>query len=152
MMKEILRNGIVNGELNVPRVFSFYQQGILSNDHESKMSSYLEYSGVAGNHKEAQQLIGIESKAKTVTDRVLEDYGVAWMNLNHSVVILGWGIDKKGTKYWKVRNSYGSRWGMNGDFWVRRGENDFGIESETTAYEPMRCKPNTSTGVCVDDL
>lgn len=24
MMKEILRNGIVNGELNVPRVFSFY--------------------------------------------------------------------------------------------------------------------------------
>jgi hypothetical protein len=54
MMKEILRNGIVNGELNVPRVFSFYQQGILSNDHESKMSSYLEYSGVAAHHKEAQ--------------------------------------------------------------------------------------------------
>lgn len=25
MMKEILRNGIVNGELNVPRIFSFYQ-------------------------------------------------------------------------------------------------------------------------------
>jgi len=37
MMKEILRNGIVNGELNVPRVFSFYQEGILSNDHEAKM-------------------------------------------------------------------------------------------------------------------
>lgn len=51
MMKEILRNGIVNGELNVPRVFSFYQQGILSNDHEAKMSSYLEYSGVALAHK-----------------------------------------------------------------------------------------------------
>lgn len=54
MMKEILRNGIVNGELNVPRVFSFYQKGILSNDHEAKMSSYLEYSGVAEHHKEAQ--------------------------------------------------------------------------------------------------
>lgn len=51
MMKEILHKGIVNGELNVPRVFSFYQQGILSNDHESKMSSYLEYSGVASDHK-----------------------------------------------------------------------------------------------------
>ena len=25
MMKEILKNGIVNGELNVPRVFTFYQ-------------------------------------------------------------------------------------------------------------------------------
>jgi hypothetical protein len=58
MMKEILRNGIVNGELNVPRVFSFYQEGILSNDHEAKMSSYLEYSGVAANHKQEQQMIG----------------------------------------------------------------------------------------------
>lgn len=51
MMKELLRNGMVNGELNVPRVFAFYQEGILSNDHESKMSSYLEYSGVAAQHK-----------------------------------------------------------------------------------------------------
>lgn len=135
MMKEILRNGIVNGELNVPRIFSFYQKGILSNDHESKMSSYLEYSGVAEHHKEAQQMIG-SPKMKKLTDRDLEDYGIAWMNLNHSVVIVGWGIDKKTqTKYWIVRNSYGKRWGMNGDFLVRRGENDFGIESETTGYD-----------------
>lgn len=54
MMKEILRNGIVNGELNVPRIFSFYQKGILSNDHEAKMSSYLEYSGLAEHHKQIQ--------------------------------------------------------------------------------------------------
>jgi len=54
MMKEILRNGVVNGEINVPRIFSFYQKGILSNDHEAKMSSYLEYSGLAEHHKLAQ--------------------------------------------------------------------------------------------------
>lgn len=30
---------------------------------------------------------------------------------------------------------------MNGDFWVRRGENDFGIESETTAYDVRLCSP-----------
>jgi len=135
MMKEILRNGIVNGELNVPRVFSFYQQGILSNDHEAKMSSYLEYT-VASHHKEAQQMIGNEKTKNQITNRNLDDYGIAWMNLNHSVVIVGWGVDPKtGTKYWKVRNSYGKKWGMDGDFLVRRGENDFGIESETTAYK-----------------
>jgi hypothetical protein len=54
MMKDLMRNGIINGELNVPRIFSFYQHGILSNDHEAKMSSYLEYSGIAAHHKQAQ--------------------------------------------------------------------------------------------------
>lgn len=28
---------------------------------------------------------------------------------------------------------------MNGDFLVRRGENDFGIESETTGYDVVLC-------------
>lgn len=149
MMKEILRNGIVNGELNVPRVFSFYQQGILSNDHEAKMSSYLQYSGPAAHHKEEQQLIGNDSKKNEVTDRSLEDYGIAWMNLNHSVVIIGWGYDEKTkTKYWKVRNSYGDKWGMDGNFLVRRGENDFGIESETTAYDARLC--TNQNGTCVE--
>jgi len=149
-MKEILRNGIVNGELNVPRIFSFYQKGILSNDHEAKMSSYLEYSGIAEHHKEAQQMIG-KNKKKHLTDRDLEDYGIAWMNLNHSVVIVGWGVDDKtGTKFWIVRNSYGKRWGMDGDFLVRRGENDFGIESETTGYGVIQCDEQSSTpGNCV---
>ena len=35
---------------------------------------------------------------------------------------------------WIVRNSYGDSWGMNGDFYVKRGNDDFGIESEISAY------------------
>jgi C1A family cysteine protease len=72
------------------------------------------------------------------------------MNLNHSVVIVGWGVDPStGTKYWKVRNSYGEKWGMNGDFLVRRGENDFGIESESTAYDARLCSEQ-STDKCLE--
>ena len=95
-------------------------------------------------------MIETENKEKTkLTDRDLEDYGIAWMNLNHSVVIFGWGVDPKtGTKFWRVRNSYGSRWGMKGTFLVRRGENDFGIESETTAYDVAMCKAGMGP-VCV---
>ncbi len=75
-----------------------------------------------------------------MTDRSLEDYGIAWIILNYFVVIGGWGIDKKtSTKYWIVRNSYGPKWGMDDNFWVRRGLNNFGIESETKAYDFMIC-------------
>jgi hypothetical protein len=51
MMKELMRNGVINSELNVPSAFSFYNGGVLSNDHEAKMPQYLEYTGLAQDHK-----------------------------------------------------------------------------------------------------
>lgn len=77
-----------------------------------------------------------ERKAKPASQQLndvsLNDKGkIAWMDMNHSVVIVGWGVDKKtSSKYWIVRNSYGPKWGMNGDFLVARGNNDFGMEVE----------------------
>jgi len=50
--------------------------------------------------------------------------------------LVGWGVDKKTQMpYWIARNSYGDEWGLNGDFHVRRGYNDFGIEDELSGYE-----------------
>lgn len=67
-------------------------------------------------------------------------------SLEIGVVIFGWGVDPKtNTKFWRVRNSYGDKWGMSGNFLVRRGENDFGIESETTAYDVVRCQPGNGS-------
>jgi len=74
-------------------------------------------------------------KAKDVSDSTLNDQGKAWQNLNHSVIIVGWGVDETDQKYWIVRNSYGSNWGQNGDFLVRRGKDDLGIESEQVGFE-----------------
>lgn len=55
--------------------------------------------------------------------------------LDHTIFIIGWGIDKDTNEnYWIVRNSYGDKWGMRGDFHVRRGFNDYGIESELSGY------------------
>ena len=75
MMKELLRNGPINGELQCPKSFSMYQHGILSNDHEAKMSQYLQYSGAASDHKEAQQQIEVSS---------LSDDGESGKNDSHS--------------------------------------------------------------------
>ena len=54
----------------------------------------------------------------------------------HAVVIIGWKYDKETQiPYWVMRNSYGDHFGQTGDFYVRRGMNDFSIESESAAYE-----------------
>jgi C1A family cysteine protease len=71
------------------------------------------------------------------------------MDMNHSVMIIGWGVDKKtDTKYWIVRNSYSEKWGMDGDFLVKRGDNDFGMEVEQIAFLPKMCSDSSTTS-CV---
>lgn len=130
-MKEIIRNGIVNGELQAPSIFHMYTKGVLTADGIQSLNDKI---------KETKDKSAEPKKKTQLTDRNLKDYGLSWQNLNHSVVIVGWGtdpVDQK--KYWIVRNSYGSDWGDHGEFMVQRGSNDFGIESETTAYDYTLC-------------
>ena len=47
----------------------------------------------------------------------------------HAIVILGWGTDAvSGVPYWWVQNSWGTDWGINGYFKIKRGSNECGIE------------------------
>jgi cathepsin B len=45
----------------------------------------------------------------------------------HAVKILGWGVED-GVKYWLVQNSWGTSWGLEGSFKIRRGTDECGIE------------------------
>ena len=55
------------------------------------------------------------------------------------VMLVGWGVDELSKeKYWIARNSYGNKWGLDGDFMVKRGNDDMGIESEQVAFEMER--------------
>ena len=50
-------------------------------------------------------------------------------DLNHGVVIVGWGFSTTGKLYWVVRNSWGEIWGDNGYAYILGGVNSFGIET-----------------------
>ena len=112
IMKEILRNGPVVGEFKAPPRFKFYEKGVLSEEAPPANSENIQ----------------LEEGASV-------DLGIADQNLDHSIAIIGWGKDPaSGMKVWICRNSFGGDWGENGDFYIRRGQNDFGIESEVSAY------------------
>lgn len=52
----------------------------------------------------------------------------------HAIKIIGWGVSEASKMpYWIAANSWGEEWGQNGFFWIRRGKNDCGIESNVVA-------------------
>jgi C1A family cysteine protease len=83
------------------------------------------------------------------SDKTLEQRGNSFHNQSHTVLIIGWGYDEKdNTKYWIVRNSYGPKWGQSGDFYVERGVDAFGFETNLVSYEPELCSA-MSTSDCI---
>lgn len=77
-----------------------------------------------------------EENGNQLSERTLQDYHIQWQYINHSILVVGWG-EEDGVKFWICRNSYGPSWGEKGHFRVRRGLNDFGIESEPSFYNPV---------------
>ena len=51
------------------------------------------------------------------------------MEVDHAVQVVGYGTTDDGVDYWKVKNSWGIHWGDEGFFKIRRGYNDWNIES-----------------------
>ncbi|KAJ4954716.1 hypothetical protein NE237_011499 [Protea cynaroides] len=41
-------------------------------------------------------------------------------NLDHAVTLIGYGVNEEGTKYWLVKNSWGTSWGENGYMRIQR--------------------------------
>lgn len=100
--------------------------------------------------KAADKLYGKSNSGKgiAISKIDLQERAVDWEYVNHAVTIFGWGETKDGEKFWRVRNSYGRGWGDRGNFLVRRGVDEFNIESGTNTFDVALCKKGQGP-VCV---
>lgn len=72
--------------------------------------------------------IAVPDELETYAGGIFEDT-TGNLDVVHEVSIVGFGVEN-GTKYWVVRNSWGSHWGEQGFFRVVRGTNNIAIESD----------------------
>ncbi len=49
-------------------------------------------------------------------------------DVNHAVLAVGYGTEN-GVDYWLIKNSWGTGWGMDGYFKIKRGVNMCGINN-----------------------
>eukprot|EP00933_Yihiella_yeosuensis_P081197 TRINITY_DN94760_c0_g1_i1.p1 TRINITY_DN94760_c0_g1~~TRINITY_DN94760_c0_g1_i1.p1 ORF type:complete len:392 (-),score=58.80 TRINITY_DN94760_c0_g1_i1:317-1492(-) len=76
-----------------------------------------------------QFMMNYSRNAARHDDVYVTDQNFTVDDIDHVVSVSGWGVTPSGTKYWLVRNSWGSYWGDMGWFKIRRGVNQMQIES-----------------------
>ena len=51
------------------------------------------------------------------------------LEIVHAISVVGWGVEN-GTKFWNIRNSWGTYWGEQGYFRLIKGVNNLAIETD----------------------
>jgi len=70
-----------------------------------------------------------------------------WEQVDHAVLLVGYGVDKlktekKSHKYWTMQNSWGTDWGEDGYFRMERGNDESGCESIVVSADVVQESSN----------
>jgi len=96
-----------------------------------------QYGKVAGEEAMMQEIyqrgpiacgIAVPDALENYTSGIFEDK-TGDMDIVHDISVVGYGVED-GTKYWTVRNSWGTQFGESGFFRVVRGTNNIAIETD----------------------
>lgn len=77
----------------------------------------------------AQQPVSIAIEADKMVFQLYKGgvlSGMCGAQLDHGVLVVGYGTDATGGDYWKVKNSWGPSWGMEGYVLLKRGKGGSG--------------------------
>ena len=116
-----------------------------------KKSQITGYQDVAGNEQALAEAVSqgpVSVAVCAITIFQFYNKGVVTSNLcgamlDHGVLAVGYGTDS-GTKYWKVKNSWGKSWGENGYIHVETGKKvgfekvNMMIDATPTLRRPLR--------------
>jgi C1A family cysteine protease len=92
--------------------------------------------GTDDEEKIKEMLYKVGPLSITINARILQYYKGGVLNVSydkcpyapsHGVNLVGYGVTSTGLKYWKVRNTWGTRWGENGYFRIARGKSLCGL-------------------------
>jgi cathepsin X len=102
-----------------------------------------EYGEISGADNMMKEIYARGPIACAVDASPLHDYagGIyrqdGQFQINHIISVTGWGYDKaSNTKYWIMRNSWGSYWGINGYAFIEMGKNLLSIEEDCAWATP----------------
>ena len=79
--------------------------------------------------------IAVPDSLETYTGGIYQDT-TGDMNIVHDISVVGFGVEN-GTKFWTVRNSWGTHFGEQGFFRVIRGINNIAIETDCAWATPV---------------
>merc|ERR1719240_2363725 len=107
------------------------------NQDNYKVYNTDKYGKVSGEQAMMQEIyqrgpiacgIAVPAALENYTSGIFEDK-TGDKNIVHDISVVGFGVED-GTKYWTVRNSWGTHFGESGFFRVVRGTNNIAIETD----------------------